>query len=182
MEADWLNLCCSCNPTIGGARFLDDADVTSDENEISVLEELKESIGVNCAGIASDFLDWNAGVGDCSGERRAEIYSFSSSRNPTPRGSNFNNADFYSMMGCQGFPARHSNFRLADPRPSNLEENLAPESQALSSPRFGFYPAIPAAATSYPAPNPDISAPANSNKNQQQNKAIHDAKELHKFA
>ncbi|KAJ4961172.1 hypothetical protein NE237_021082 [Protea cynaroides] len=122
----------------------------------------------------------------------AEIYSLSSSRNPTPRGSNFNNADFYSMMGCQGFPARQTNLGQADlysvqssmgqtPRPSNLEENLVPGSQALSSPRFGFYPAIPAAATSYPAPNPDISAPANSNKNQQQNKAIHDAKELHMF-
>ncbi|KAJ4956241.1 hypothetical protein NE237_013024 [Protea cynaroides] len=85
------------------------------------------------------------------------------------------------MMGCQVFPAGHSNFGTADPRPSNLEEDLAPESQALSSHRFGFYPAIPAAATSYPVPNPDISAPANSNKNQQQNKAIHDARELHMY-
>nr|KYP60915.1 Auxin efflux carrier component 3 [Cajanus cajan] len=41
----------------------------------------------------------------------AEIYSLSSSRNPTPRGSNFNHADFYSMMG---YAPRHSNFGAAD--------------------------------------------------------------------
>ncbi|CAN1828846.1 Auxin efflux carrier component 4 [Linum perenne] len=32
----------------------------------------------------------------------AEIYSLSSSRNPTPRGSNFNHSDFYSMMNGGG--------------------------------------------------------------------------------
>ncbi|XP_043703050.1 auxin efflux carrier component 3-like [Telopea speciosissima] len=117
----------------------------------------------------------------------AEIYSLNSSRNQTPRGSNFNNTDFYSMMGCQGFPARHSNLssKGPTPRPSNFEENCAPGAQPISSPRFGCYP----------APNPEISAPAtnnnknpNSNKNQQQqtnvqgqSKAIHDAKELHMF-
>ncbi|KAK9276217.1 hypothetical protein L1049_005748 [Liquidambar formosana] len=136
----------------------------------------------------------------------AEIYSLSSSRNPTPRGSNFNNSDFYSMMGCQGFPSRHSNFGPADlysvqssrgptPRPSNFEENCAPVSQNLSSPRFGFYPAQPVQ-TSYPAPNPEISSTvAKSTKTQQQqtqqqqalqqqnteSKANHDAKELHMF-
>ncbi|PNX84767.1 auxin efflux carrier component 3-like protein, partial [Trifolium pratense] len=41
----------------------------------------------------------------------AEIYSLSSSRNPTPRGSNFNHTDFYSMMG---YAPRHSNFGAAD--------------------------------------------------------------------
>ncbi|KAK6922199.1 Membrane transport protein [Dillenia turbinata] len=147
----------------------------------------------------------------------AEIYSLSSSRNPTPRGSNFNHSDFYSMMG--GFPSRPSNFGPADlfsvqssrgptPRPSNFEENCAPLVQAVSSPRFGFYPAqtVP---TSYPAPNPEISNTFpksvksnnnNTNNNntnhnnqtqsqqpqqlQQQNqlgKAAHDAKELHMF-
>ncbi|KAJ6356763.1 hypothetical protein OIU78_004794 [Salix suchowensis] len=100
----------------------------------------------------------------------AEIYSLSSSRNPTPRGSNFNPSDFCSMMGVQGFPGRHSNFGPADlysvqssrgptPRPSNFEENCAPTA-TISSPRFGFYPA----------------------QTQQQNsKASHDAKELHMF-
>ncbi|XP_057961373.1 auxin efflux carrier component 3-like [Malania oleifera] len=125
----------------------------------------------------------------------AEIYSLSSSRNPTPRGSNFNTSDFYSMMGCQGFPARHSNFGPADlysvqssrgptPRPSNFEENCAP---GTLSPRFGFYPA-PAAANSYPGPNPEISSTlSKSNKNrsapqqQSQMKTSHDAKELHMF-
>ncbi|KAK6931041.1 Membrane transport protein [Dillenia turbinata] len=137
----------------------------------------------------------------------AEIYSLSSSRNPTPRGSNFNHSDFYSMMG--GFPSRPSNFGPVDlysvhssrgptPRPSNFEENCAPLAQAVSSPRFGFYP----------APNPEISNTvsktvkssdntSNNNTNhnnqnqlqqpqqlQQQNqlgKAAHDAKELHMF-
>lgn len=95
----------------------------------------------------------------------AEIYSLSSSRNPTPRGSNFNHSDFYSMMG---FPGRLSNFGQTDmysvqssrgptPRPSNFEENCAPGGLTMSSPRFGFYPAqtVP---TSYPAPNPEISS------------------------
>ncbi|KAL4361465.1 hypothetical protein GQ457_04G009140 [Hibiscus cannabinus] len=123
----------------------------------------------------------------------AEIYSLSSSRNPTPRGSNFNNSDFYSMMG---FPGRQSNFGPADlysvqssrgptPRPSNFEENCT-----VMSPRFGFYPAqsVP---SSYPAPNPEFSslsknASKNSQSQQQQqqqenNKVNHDAKELHMF-
>ncbi|KAF2305498.1 hypothetical protein GH714_005956 [Hevea brasiliensis] len=113
----------------------------------------------------------------------AEIYSLSSSRNPTPRGSNFNTSDFYNMMGVQGFPGgRLSNFGPADlysvqssrgptPRPSNFEENCAPMA-TISSPRFGFYPTqtVP---TSYPAPNPEFSS-TNS-------KANHDAKELHMF-
>lgn len=129
----------------------------------------------------------------------AEIYSLSSSRNPTPRGSNFNNSDFYSMMGCQGFPARQSNFGPSDlysvqlsskgptPRPSNFEENCAPQVPTMCSPRFGFYPAQPVP-NSYPAPNPELSTTVTKNvKNQQQQqqaqqgKANHDAKELHMF-
>ncbi|WCJ33539.1 Auxin efflux carrier family protein [Euphorbia peplus] len=141
----------------------------------------------------------------------AEIYSLSSSRNPTPRGSNFNTSDFYNMMGVQGFPGgRLSNFGPADmysvqssrgptPRPSNFEENCAPMA-TISSPRFGFYPAqtVP---TSYPAPNPEFSSVASkpaknnqqqpepqqqqqqqqSNNNTTNAKANHDAKELHMF-
>ncbi|KAI6686086.1 hypothetical protein NL676_031999 [Syzygium grande] len=135
----------------------------------------------------------------------AEIYSLSSSRNPTPRGSNFNQSDFYSMMG---FAPRRSNFGSADlysvqssrgptPRPSNFEENSAAMAQSVPSPRFGFYPAqtVP---TAYPAPNPEIaSAYPKSSKaaqhqqqqqqqqqqppKQQEGKANHDAKELHMF-
>ncbi|KAB5538090.1 hypothetical protein DKX38_015623 [Salix brachista] len=124
----------------------------------------------------------------------AEIYSLSSSRNPTPRGSNFNPSDFCSMMGVQGFPGRHSNFGPADlysvqssrgptPRPSNFEENCAPTA-TISSPRFGFYPAqtVP---TSYPAPNPEFASTVTTktakNQQQQNSKASHDAKELHMF-
>ncbi|XP_059655395.1 auxin efflux carrier component 3-like [Cornus florida] len=126
----------------------------------------------------------------------AEIYSLSSSRNPTPRGSNFNHSDFYSMMGFQG---RLSNFGAGDSysvqsaRPSNCEENCLPVGQNMSSPRFGFYPAqtVP---TSYPAPNPEISStvskpaknqppppPQQPPQNTSQSKANHDAKELHMF-
>ncbi|PHT67196.1 Auxin efflux carrier component 3 [Capsicum annuum] len=98
----------------------------------------------------------------------AEIYSLSSSRNPTPRGSNFNHNDFYSMMGFPG--GRLSNFGPADmysvqssrgptPRPSNFEENCAPGGLVQSSPRFGYFPAQqPAVPGSYPAPNPDIAS------------------------
>ncbi|OIW10210.1 hypothetical protein TanjilG_27961 [Lupinus angustifolius] len=137
----------------------------------------------------------------------AEIYSLSSSRNHTPRGSNFNHADFYSMMGYQ---ARHSNFGAADsysvqsasrgptPRPSNFEENCATMGQNMSSPRFGFYPAqtVPPA---YPAPNPEFSSSlsksvknsqiqlqqpqpqSQSQQVQNSTKSSHDAKELHMF-
>jgi len=149
----------------------------------------------------------------------AEIYSLSSSRNPTPRGSNFNHADFYSMMG---YAPRHSNFGAADlysvqstsrgvtPRPSNFEENSAPAPQAISSPRFGFYPAVQTVPAAYPAPNPEFSSgltksvsknsqtqpqPQTQSQPQAQaqsapqvpqppnssNKASHDAKELHMF-
>lgn len=120
----------------------------------------------------------------------AEIYSLSSSRNQTPRGSNFNHSDFYSMMGFPG--GRLSNFGPAEmysvqssrgptPRPSNFEESTAPG--PLNSPRFG----------SYPAPNPEITstvtktaktlqpthtaAPVNSS----QIKGKNDDKELHMF-
>ncbi|KAL9325027.1 hypothetical protein ACSQ67_005672 [Phaseolus vulgaris] len=121
----------------------------------------------------------------------AEIYSLSSSHNPTPRGSNFNHADFFSMMGYQ---PRHSNFTANDlfssrgptPRPSNFEESSMPQPVAVASPRFGFYPTqtVPA---SYPPPNPEFSsAPAKptvaKNQNQQTpTKGAHDAKELHMF-
>ncbi|GMH26255.1 hypothetical protein Nepgr_028098 [Nepenthes gracilis] len=132
----------------------------------------------------------------------AEIYSLNSSRNPTPRGSNFNTSDFYSMMGCHGFPGRPSNFGAAElysvqssrgptPRSSNFEENCT-----VNSPRFGFYPATMAPA-SYPAPNPDfVAAAATATKSKRQdavqnhqqqpslsqnNRLSHDAKELHMF-
>ncbi|KAL8112248.1 hypothetical protein AgCh_019808 [Apium graveolens] len=130
----------------------------------------------------------------------AEIYSLSSSRNPTPRGSNFNHNDFYSMMGFPG--GRLSNFGPADmysvqssrgptPRPSNFEENCAPGGLVTTtSPRFGFYPAQPVPA-SYPAPNPEISStkvvkpelsqPQQHQQNVLQSKTSHDAKELHMF-
>ncbi|KAK4720531.1 hypothetical protein R3W88_010764 [Solanum pinnatisectum] len=123
----------------------------------------------------------------------AEIYSLNSSRNPTPRGSNFNHTDFYAMMG---FPGRLSNFGLADttPTPSNFDENCT-QGALTSSPKFGFYPAQ----SNYPAPNPEIASIVSKNtKNQQQlqvhsqhqhqqqqqqqnDKASHDAKELHMF-
>ncbi|EPS59246.1 hypothetical protein M569_15563, partial [Genlisea aurea] len=132
----------------------------------------------------------------------AEIYSISSSRNPTPRGSNFNHSDFYSMMGFPGRlsnfgnsdTGRLSNFNVADvfsvqssrgptPRPSNFEENSAPGA-LIASPKFGYYPPQPApaaaAAASYPAPNPEISSAAPKATRTHQ-KANHDAKELHMF-
>ncbi|XVF85349.1 hypothetical protein PTKIN_Ptkin17bG0110600 [Pterospermum kingtungense] len=121
----------------------------------------------------------------------AEIYSLSSSRNPTPRGSNFNNSDFYSMMGIQGFPGRQSNFGPADlysvqssrgptPRPSNFEENCT-----AVSPRFGFYPAQ-TVSTSYPAPNPEFSSMAKSSKSsqtqqQQQQQEVHQQQQQQKL-
>ncbi|KAD7116620.1 hypothetical protein E3N88_03888 [Mikania micrantha] len=87
----------------------------------------------------------------------AEIYSLSSSRNQTPRGSDFNHSDFYSIMGFPG--GRLSNFGPAEvysvhssrgptPRHSSFEESAAPG--PLDSARFG--------AGAYPAPNPEIAS------------------------
>ncbi|XP_072995574.1 auxin efflux carrier component 3a-like [Typha latifolia] len=102
----------------------------------------------------------------------AEIYSLSSSRNPTPRGSNFNHADFFAMVGgAPPPPHRHSNFGAADlysvqssrgptPRPSNFEP------------------------ISYPSPNPEISSASTGKKPPPavaRTAANHDAKELHMF-
>ncbi|KAL8218674.1 hypothetical protein R6Q57_022047 [Mikania cordata] len=127
----------------------------------------------------------------------AEIYSLSSSRNQTPRGSNFNHSDFYSMMGFPG--GRLSNFGPADaysvqssrgptPRPSNFEESTAPGPLNMNSPRFGFYPAAPTVPVpaSYPAPNPEIaSAGTKTGKSQQlpqpQQKTNNDGKDIHMF-
>ncbi|MQL67931.1 hypothetical protein Taro_000203 [Colocasia esculenta] len=91
----------------------------------------------------------------------AEIYSLSSSRNPTPRGSNFNMSDFYAAT-------RPSNFGLADlyglqssrgptPRPSNFDES---HGNAIGSPRIGHHQvaAPPPASVAYPVPNPEIAA------------------------
>ncbi|KAL5726706.1 Peptidyl-prolyl cis-trans isomerase pin4 [Ranunculus cassubicifolius] len=133
----------------------------------------------------------------------AEIYSMSSSRNHTPRGSNFNHSDFYSMMGFQGRP---SNFGTTDmysvqssrgptPRPSNFEETCAPpavvaggaQGMNSSTSRFGIHP-VPTvqgtATNSYPAPNQEIASTGTKVPKQQmqsQTKASHDAKELHMF-
>ncbi|XP_057765902.1 auxin efflux carrier component 3-like [Salvia miltiorrhiza] len=156
-----------------------------------------------------DFLQTDAEIGDdgklhvtvrksnASNLTGAEIYSLSSSRNPTPRGSNFNHSDFYSMMGMgrlsnfgNSDTGRMSNFNIADlysvqssrgptPRPSNFEENSAP----INSPRFGYFPPHPVP-TSYPAPNPEIASALPKTAKplqQQQTKPNHDAKELHMF-
>ncbi|KAH6771563.1 Auxin efflux carrier family protein [Perilla frutescens var. hirtella] len=135
----------------------------------------------------------------------AEIYSLSSSRNPTPRGSNFNHSDFYSMMGMgrlsnfgNSDTGRMSNFNIAElysvqssrgptPRPSNFEENSAPAA-LINSPKFGYFPPP----TSYPAPNPEITSalpktaktqppPPQAAAAAAAGKANHDAKELHMF-
>ncbi|KAJ3695321.1 hypothetical protein LUZ60_000698 [Juncus effusus] len=49
----------------------------------------------------------------------AEIYSLNSSRNPTPRGSNFNHSDFFAMVGGAP-PLSHG----PTPRQSNFEEHV----------------------------------------------------------
>ncbi|XWS63914.1 hypothetical protein CRYUN_Cryun06bG0142400 [Craigia yunnanensis] len=99
----------------------------------------------------------------------AEIYSLSSSRKPTSRGLNFNNSDFYSMMGIQGFPGRQSNFGPADlysvqssrgptPRPSNFEKKKLYRHNTKNS------------------------QPQQQQQQQKENNKVnHDAKELHMF-
>ncbi|KAI3730651.1 hypothetical protein L1987_61823 [Smallanthus sonchifolius] len=114
---------------------------------------------------------------------------------PGGRLSNFGPADAYSVQSSRG----------PTPRPSNFEESTAPGPLNMNSPRFGFYPAGQTAPTSYPAPNPEIASavtktaksqqpsqqttqpqpqpqpPPQSQQNVPQNKANHDAKELHMF-
>ncbi|KAI3817274.1 hypothetical protein L1987_11063 [Smallanthus sonchifolius] len=112
---------------------------------------------------------------------------------PGGRLSNFGPADAYSVQSSRG----------PTPRPSNFEESTAPEPLNMNSPRFGFYPAGQTAPASYPAPNPEIASavtktaksqqpiqqpqpqpqpqPPQSQQNVPQNKANHDAKELHMF-
>ncbi|XP_073115365.1 auxin efflux carrier component 3a isoform X2 [Elaeis guineensis] len=126
----------------------------------------------------------------------AEIYSLSSSRNPTPRGSNFNHSDFFAMVGGAPPPLRPSNFGPADlyslqssrgptPRPSNFDDGAT----AVGSPRFGHYPApnpeissaSGAAAKKNNATNPTPPAAAAPPQQQQNGAAQHDAKELHMF-
>ncbi|CAH9146379.1 unnamed protein product [Cuscuta epithymum] len=132
-----------------------------------------------------------------------EIYSLHTSRNPTPRGSDFNPNDLYSMMG---FPDRLSNFGPADiysvqssrgptPRPSDFEENCDPagtNNVINSSSMAELYTGRSGA---YPAPNPEITslAPKSSKKEAEhqllsqskslpvQSKNSYDAKELHMF-
>ncbi|KAJ6828100.1 putative auxin efflux carrier component 1c [Iris pallida] len=86
----------------------------------------------------------------------AEIYSLQSSRNPTPRGSSFNHADFYSVVG------RSSNFGQNTPRQSNFEEDqhAAAAAAASAAAGGGSKPRTQTAATvHYPAPNPCVFAP-----------------------
>ncbi|KAF3496473.1 hypothetical protein DY000_02055347 [Brassica cretica] len=106
----------------------------------------------------------------------AEIYSLDT----TPRGSNFNHSDFYSVMGFSG--GRPSNFgqssRSQTPRPSNFEVSCG----MASSPGLGYDPG------SYPSLNAQFSSSvANKtiNKNHHiggKSSSSHDANELHKFA
>ncbi|KAI3729348.1 hypothetical protein L6452_18004 [Arctium lappa] len=80
------------------------------------------------------------GVGSLSG---VEIYSLSSSAIQTPRGSNVNQSDFYSISGFPG--GRLSNFGPAvdlssAPRPSNnFDEDTAPMSIKMSSSRSAMH-------------------------------------------
>ncbi|XP_051149367.1 auxin efflux carrier component 7-like isoform X2 [Andrographis paniculata] len=200
------------------------------ETAASIVSFKVESDVVSLDG--QDFLETDAAIGDdgklhvtvrkSNASRRsfsgltprpsnltgAEIYSLSSSRNQTPRASNFNHTDFHSMMGFPGRlsnfgnsdTGRLSNFNVADmysvqssrgptPRPSNFEENSIAGAPAMNSPRFGYYPPPATAAASYPAPNPEIASavpkmakphqPAAAS--QHGGKGNHDAKELHMF-
>ncbi|KAI0524853.1 hypothetical protein KFK09_004242 [Dendrobium nobile] len=105
------------------------------ETEAEVKEDGKMRVTVRRSNASrSDVYSRRSGQGlagaaatpRASNLTNAEIYSLQSSRNPTPRGSSFNNTDFYSMVG------RSSNFGSSDvyglrgggntPRPSNFEE------------------------------------------------------------
>ncbi|KAI7757645.1 hypothetical protein M8C21_019297 [Ambrosia artemisiifolia] len=158
------------------------------ETAASIVSFKVESDVVSLDG--HDFLETDAEIGD-DGKlhvtvRKSNVsrrsVGLSSSRNQTPRGSNFNHSDFYSMMGFPG--GRLSNFGPAEvysvqssrgptPRPSSFEESTAPG--PLNSPKYG----------NYPAPNPEITSTVSKTaKGLQQNgslKAKNDDKELHMF-
>ncbi|XP_020577122.1 auxin efflux carrier component 3a-like isoform X2 [Phalaenopsis equestris] len=118
----------------------------------------------------------------------ADIYSLSLSRNPTPRGSNFNHSDFFATCGGETPPPlQQSNFGPGDlcsvqsskeptPRPSKFDEH---HHQQGGSRRFGHFL----------APNPDITAGCSAIPKKlpaatavpTQHATNHDAKELHMF-
>ncbi|KAG0489242.1 hypothetical protein HPP92_008053 [Vanilla planifolia] len=119
----------------------------------------------------------------------AEIYSLSSSRNPTPRGSNFNHSDFYAMCGsAPPVSLRPSNFGTGEvysmqssrgptPRPSNFDEHHQYNNQHGGSPRIGHYPAPKpetAIGCSTVTKKPPPAAPLSTQR-------AYDAKELHMF-
>ncbi|KVH96252.1 Auxin efflux carrier [Cynara cardunculus var. scolymus] len=113
---------------------LDGQDVL--ETEATVGEDGKLHVRVR----KSNASRRSFGVGSLSG---VEIYSLSSSAIQTPRGSNVNQSDFYSITGFPG--GRLSNFGPAvdvssTPRQSiNFEEDTAPTSLKMSSSRSGMY-------------------------------------------
>ncbi|XP_066370827.1 auxin efflux carrier component 2-like [Miscanthus floridulus] len=98
-----------------------------------------------------------------------EIYSLQTSREPTPRGSSFNQSDFYAMFNGSKMASPLAQPGTAGARATGLDEQVA---NKFASGKGGD-------ATAYPAPNPGMMPPprkkefggSNSNSN----------KELHMF-
>uniref|UniRef100_A0A0D9V3G0 Auxin efflux carrier component n=1 Tax=Leersia perrieri TaxID=77586 RepID=A0A0D9V3G0_9ORYZ len=96
----------------------------------------------------------------------AEIYSLSSSRNPTPRGSNFNHADFFAMVGGGPPPPTPAALRGSSFGPSEL---YSLQSSRGPTPRQSNFDDEHSARP--PKPPATTAGALNS----------HDAKELHMF-
>ncbi|KAL7608044.1 hypothetical protein Lser_V15G11697 [Lactuca serriola] len=120
--------------SLDGQDFLETATEIGDDGKLHVMVR------------KSNASRKSIGVGSLSG---AEIYSISSSAIQTPRCSNFNQSDFFSITGFPG--GRLSNFGPAadlysfqpsmglTPRLSSYENDPAPVSPNMSSSKSGLY-------------------------------------------
>ncbi|KAJ9549084.1 hypothetical protein OSB04_021627 [Centaurea solstitialis] len=153
---------------------LDGQDVL--ETEAAVGEDGKLHVRVR----KSNASRRSFGVGSLSG---VEIYSLSSSAIQTPRGSNVNQSDFYSITGFPG--GRLSNFGPAVDSSVTLEEEPGPVFLKMTSSRSGMYHAAQNMTPYFQAVNSDFipavtkpqqpsETPSSRSKPQMQNKVSPD--------
>ena len=124
-----------------------------------------------------------------------EIYSVQSSREPTPRASSFNQADFFTMFSKAPSPNHGytDSFRSVTPRTSNYDEDVMKMSSKKRGARsMGGEPFNSGTVSPYPPPNPIFLGSANGGqKKKESGGSVADAgsggggavanKELHMF-
>ncbi|KAK4485586.1 hypothetical protein RD792_008229 [Penstemon davidsonii] len=133
-----------------------------------------------------------------------EIYSVQSSREPTPRGSSFNQTDFYNMFNSKVASPKHvyaanssgdvfslQSSKGVTPRTSNFEEDMMKIGKKRSGKNMSgeLYNGGSGIQSSYPPPNPMFSGPKRKDSGNSNNINSHNSnssssnpnKELHMF-